>query len=71
MKLVHIYFIFKNKGTIIINFLAFFLFFPSKKGGEINADPCGFGSTALVLTNCHCATAIGSCHFFRVKTELH
>ena len=30
MKLVHIYFIFKNKGTIIINFLAFFLFFPSK-----------------------------------------
>ena len=30
MELVHVYFVFKNKSTIINNFLAFFSFFPSK-----------------------------------------
>ena len=56
MELVHIYFIFKNKSTIITNFLSFFQSFPSNfaplypdLGGKMNADPCGSGSTALDL----------------------
>ena len=45
-----------NKVAVISNFLAFFQFLVDKftlldpdPGGKMNADPCGSGSTALVL----------------------
>ena len=62
---IYWYFIFKNKITISTNFLAFFQFFPSNfsfldpdhimnvdpdQGAKMNADPCRFRSTALVIT---------------------
>ena len=58
MELVHIYFIKKNRSTIIANFLAFLLFIPQNlpppldpgPGGTINADPCGSKSTTLLIT---------------------
>ena len=56
MKLVQIYFKKLNKVAVISNFLAFFQFLVDKftlldpdPGGKMNADPCGSGSTALLL----------------------
>ena len=46
MELVHVYFVFKNKSTIINNFLAFSVFFPQNlppwiriRIPVLNADP--------------------------------
>ena len=58
MEIVQIYFNNLNKLAVITNFLAFFLFFirqffPPGSGSrsQMNADPCGSGSTALAKAN--------------------